>query len=368
MARTELSGTRFYQSIVDNRLMDTLMPAQRTLLLSLLFIALALLSGCEENPITEGLLKASPPDDNRTNDRNNGIDEDDAAEALGFNGFYQGNTGQATIADTDDALTMAVSSYRLWHLQRVQQSLDNLVRNLIIANTENREVDPAQVWNIAFGGVNCGDDDTVTISNSGDNGHVDFDGFCVERASRTDNFPFTLTGRMEWRDGRAEDTDTFDNPRPARRTVSFNDLQVQWRGSSYSLTGRNILADGDEGRVFLGGLDARLIGSDREWRILTQQQLGSNPFSQQLMVDSLGAMAMSTSGDWVTPATACPESRGAVGGQSQLSSDDSGNPAFFQMALANCNQFNLLGTSEQPARDSNDRDLDNGPFNLADRL
>ncbi|TVP57270.1 MAG: hypothetical protein EA349_06795 [Halomonadaceae bacterium] len=340
-------------------------------LIPLPFLALALLMGCEENPITEGLLKASPPDENRRNARGN---QEEAVEELNFTGFYQGETGNATISDTDDAVTMAVNSYRLWHLQRVQQSLDNLVRELVAADDQNQQFELGEIWSGPFTGENCGDESAISINNDGATGRVDFDGFCVVGVNRTDNFPFTLNGRMEWEDARVAGTNSLNDPEPARRTVSFEDLQVEWRGASYSLTGRNILSS--ENGQFIGGLDARLEGSEREWRIMTQREQISNQqqrFIQQLFVDDLGAMVMSTSSDpgntWVTSSVDCTNNQGAGSGGSQLNSQDESNQAFFQMRLATCDQFNLLGSEDgQSPLDSRGRDLNNGPFNLADKL
>lgn len=339
-----------------------LKPAQPTLLLALLFITLAFTTGCEENPITEGLLKASPPDDNRNGGGNNQGDSQEREDELMFEGVFDGETGAAFIDGDDDALTMAVNSYRLWHLQQVPRSLDRLVRELVV----NGDIETAQIWDGAFGGSNCGDNNAVTLTNNGESGLAVFDDFCVTGVPRSDNFPFTLNGEVQWQNAAPP-----GNERPASRTVSFDNLRVEWRGETYRLTGRSILSE--DGNFYLGGLDVRRVEDGREWRLLTERLLNATgntgtPDSYQLFAGNLGSMTMTVDSNWVRGANDCPQGRGATIGQANLASGDNDNPAFFRMELGNCDQFNIIGDGERSAADSRERDLRSGPYNLSDKL
>ncbi|MDX1588317.1 MAG: hypothetical protein R3296_05215 [Oleiphilaceae bacterium] len=321
-------------------------------------------SGCEENPITEGLLNASPPEEDSNND---GDRSPTLADFPDFEGVYDGETDTAVITGKEDALTLSVSAYRLWHMQNVLRSLDNLVRELVIRHEQDRPFQTREVLS-AFGSnaFNCGSESAVSLENDGEEGLVTFNDFCVQGVARSDNHPYRLEGTLQWQDGRSAGTDSFGNQQPASREVRISRLSVQWRNSDYSLTGLSTL--NDDGSQRLMALDTLLAGNDRQWRLLSVEVQNDPSRNERLIHEGrLGSMDMEVDDNsgWVTSGgTNCPDNRGAGGGRIRLFSEGSDNRAGFRMDLASCDLFNLL----DGAQDSDGNPLPAGPFDLTDRL
>jgi|GEM_PF-5661862 len=323
----------------------------RLIVLSSLLPAL-LLTGCDEEfPITEGLLKASPPGERNGNDNGAAPGED-----LTFTGSYEGETGTAVIDDEDDARLMAESAYLVWHMERLLQGADNLVSVL----AERDQFEASEVWNQGFGGQNCGDDNTVTLDDPGTTGTISFDDFCIGFISRTDNNGFTLTGDMDWADA-VFDPGGFGQGTETGRQLTFDDLEVIWRGETFRLTGISQLDAGDDRIQSI--LDVQHGASGQEWRVRSARPPGQASRGDRILkVGSLGSLEQITGDVWVgTDNVNCV--RAAASGQARMRANSSNNDADFQIRLDPCDQYNLI-----EGINSSGGSLANGPWTLLERL
>lgn len=224
------------------------------------------------------------------------------AEGLQFAGeAYDGETDWAFIASTDvanatfttsgvspdnaarDARAAVDTAYLLWHAGHTPHSIMHGTVFWIVEYAElakqasethgasfddmfqDLEEDLEDIpWEQSFGlGERCqsapgdgGDFSFELDHDSGESGSVTFTNVCIEGYTTTDGSPITINGEFTWKDGSgmfAEglggiDPDGVAVLTPPNQTVTFENIEVNWKGHDFKLSGMN-RANDDTGKA-----------------------------------------------------------------------------------------------------------------------
>ena len=341
--------------------MTVSLPNKIPLIRLLLTISLAVaITGCDdEYPISEGLLGGGGNGDDDSPENGEGIAPGTIPD---YETFYTGRTGTAGVDDEDSARQLADTAFLVWHVATAQRGIDTLVAELTRIEDDEVSSDPYQSetpWTRGFEAVNCGSTDNFSLEEEGTSGRAGMDEFCVEGAPRTDGGQIEISGEFEWENARI--LDTGPDQQDATRRVTFEDLEVTWRGETYVVNGASRV-DEDSSTIHWG-IDIRDESRDKDFRFVGQRRATSGENNDEFVFHPEAGGIQLTRGsnpDWVTGSTACPDDERAGSGNARLFEED--NDTSYRMDLAACDQYNLDGV------DADGDSLPAGPFTVMDNL
>ena len=332
---------------------------QGTIIRPLAIILVLLLAGCDDDyPISEGLLGGSG-DNDEEQEEGEGI----APAAIPqYETLYEGPTETAVVSNGEEARRLTDTAYLVWHLATAKRGIDALVAELARIADDNVSSDPYQSstpWNRGFNALNCGSTDDFNLEEEGASGRASMDGFCVRNAPRTDGGRLEITGSFSWENARI--VDVGPDREDATRRVSFEDLNVTWRGETYVLNGATRVEEGSN--TIHWGIDITDEARDTSYRFVGQRRAPAGGDNDEFVFhpDSGGIqLTRGSNPNWVTGSTSCPEDEQASSGNARLFEED--NDTDYRMQLAACDQYNLDGV------DADDNSLPAGPFTLLEQL
>lgn len=287
----------------------------------------------------------------------------DKASALNYNETYSGQTDPAAPEGHEEAVKLADAAFVLWNLQQVQRGIDDTT-GIKLMSSSAFETDEAP-WDQGFNGDQCEGDAgsfSITSGSAGDeSGTVALDDFCFTDGDLTDHEQIIVNGSYSWSDGEYSFSSSGEdiNIRLAY-VATFEDLEVQWRGKTWTLNGTSATEANSTERAF--ALDVTDEDGDtfRIQRVIRVD--ADTTFSEGIWHPDLGMLNFKSTtqdlgvltGEWAVFGGVCD----AKAYLSSGSNDTELTIEVAQKVSGTCEQFNLSGT------DALGSSVQEGPYDL----
>lgn len=281
------------------------------------------------------------------------------AEALTYNQTYSGAEGSGAPSGSAEVEVAAQAAFLLWNLQQVQRGIDDSVALKLMLNSGFDTSDTP--WDEGFNGEPCAGDPgsfTITSGSAGSaSGAVELQDFCFTDGDLTDHEEMVVNGTYHWTDG--------DFSVNSGQSVSlsyraeFTDLEVEWRGTTWTLNGVSETESDSTERAFALDVEDDDGVVYRIMRVIRTDE--DTQFSEGIWHPEQGKLGFKSTrqdlahlfGDWAGFGGVCDA-------RAWLSSDSNQLDVEIHVEQANgsCDQFNLDGV------DADGQSVQGGPYDV----